>query len=169
MTNMGITVYGCEQDEAVLFRKLAPHFGVTPTITDAGVSEANIELAAGNRCISVGHKAQITHSVLLALSQAGAFVINTGRGSLIDTEALIAALASGKLSGAVLDVLEGEEGIFYADYTKRPVENERLLKLQKLPNVLITPHTAYYTDHALRDTVENSITNCLKFERREHE
>jgi D-specific alpha-keto acid dehydrogenase len=40
------------------------------------------------------------------------------------------------------------------------------LRLQKLPNVLITPHTAYYTDHALRDTVENTIINCLKFERR---
>jgi D-specific alpha-keto acid dehydrogenase len=42
-----------------------------------------------------------------------------------------------------------------------------LLRLQGLPNVIISPHTAYYTDHALRDTVENSITNCLKFERRD--
>jgi D-specific alpha-keto acid dehydrogenase len=41
-----------------------------------------------------------------------------------------------------------------------------VLRLQQLPNVIISPHTAYYTDHALRDTVENSITNCVKFERR---
>ena len=53
---MGITIYGCGQDEAVLFREMAPRFGVTPTITDAAVSEANIELAFGNRCISVSHK-----------------------------------------------------------------------------------------------------------------
>ena len=48
----------------------------------------------------------------------------------------------------------------------RPIENELLLRLQQLPNVLITPHTAYYTDHALRDTVENTLLNCLRFEGR---
>ena len=95
----------------------------------------------------------------------GAFIINTGRGPLLDTEALIPALESGKLGGAALDVLEGEEGVFYFDYRKKPIESKLLLRLQKLPNVLITPHTAYYTEHALNDTVENTIINCLKFER----
>src|ERR687883_1426862 len=75
--NIGITIYGCGQDEAALFREMAPCFGVTPTITDAAVSEANIELAFGNRCISVGHKTQITNSILLALSQAGVMYIST--------------------------------------------------------------------------------------------
>jgi D-specific alpha-keto acid dehydrogenase len=96
----------------------------------------------------------------------GAFIINTGRGSLIDTEALIPALEGGRLGGAALDVLEGEEGVFYADCRNTPVESKPLLRLQELPNALISPHTAYYTDHALIDTVENSITNCLQFERR---
>jgi D-specific alpha-keto acid dehydrogenase len=96
----------------------------------------------------------------------GAFVINTGRGSLIDTDALISALESGRLSGAALDVLEGEEGIFYADCRNSPIVSKQLLRLQALPNVLISPHTAYYTDHALSDTVENSIINCRTFESR---
>jgi len=313
---MGITIYGCEQDEAVLFREMAPRFGIVPTITDAAVSEVNIELTLGNRCISVGHKAQIANSTLLALSQAGvtyistrsigynhvdveyaesvgitvgnvayspdsvgdytlmlmlmvlrnaksiilradvhdyrlndvrgrelrdltvgvigtgrigaavmdrlrgfgcrvlgydscpvtaadyvsldellaqsdivtlhtplntdtyhlldrrrieqmkygAFIINTGRGPLLETEALIPALESGRLGGAALDVLEGEEGIFYADCRNKPIDSKLLLRLQELPNVIISPHTAYYTDHALSDTVENSIANCLKFE-----
>ena len=95
----------------------------------------------------------------------GAFIINTGRGPLLDTEALVFALESGRLGGAALDVLEGEEGIFYADCRNKPIESKSLLRLQELPNVLISPHTAYYTDHALSDTVENSIINCLKFER----
>jgi D-specific alpha-keto acid dehydrogenase len=97
----------------------------------------------------------------------GALLINTGRGSLLDTEALISALESGKLGGAALDVLEGEEGVFYFDCRKKAVENKLLLRLQKLPNVLITPHTAYYTEHALSDTVENTLINCLKFEQRQ--
>jgi D-specific alpha-keto acid dehydrogenase len=96
----------------------------------------------------------------------GAYVINTGRGALLDTEALVSALAGGHLGGAGLDVLEGEEGIFYADCRNKPIDSEALLRLQELPNVLISPHTAYYTDHALRDTVENSMINCLQFESR---
>jgi D-specific alpha-keto acid dehydrogenase len=91
----------------------------------------------------------------------GAFVVNTGRGALLDTTALVPALESGRLGGAALDVLEGEEGIFYADCSDRPIESRLLLRLHKLPNVLISPHTAYYTDHALRDMVENSLINCL--------
>ncbi len=313
---MGITIYGCGQDEAVLFRELAPRCGVIPTITEAAVSDVNIDLAFGNRCISVGHKTPITNPTLRALSQAGvayistrsigfdhidveyaesvgisvgnvayspdsvadytvmlmlmavrnakttlrradvhdyrlndirgkelrdltigvigtgrigaavldrlwgfgclvmaydsqpktsavyvpldellqlsdivtlhtplnadthhlldgrriaqmkhgAFVINTGRGSLIDTEALIPALESGRLGGAALDVLEGEEGIFYADCRNKRIEDRPLARLQRLPNVLISPHTAYYTDHALSDTIENSLLNCLNFE-----
>jgi D-specific alpha-keto acid dehydrogenase len=312
---MGITAYGCAPDEAVLFRELAPGFGVVPTVTEAAVSEANAGLAPGNRCVSVGHKTHLTRAVLLALSRAGvryistrsigydhidvryaesvglsvgnvayspdgvadytvmlllmavrnarstvtradagdyrlnhvrgkelrdltvgvlgtgrigtavvdrlrgfgcrilahdsrpkdfvdyvpleellrrsdvvtlhtpldaqthhlldrrrialmkpgAFVVNTGRGSLVDTEALVSALECGDLGGAALDVLEGEEGIFYADHRAGPVENKQLLRLQELPNVLISPHTAYYTDRALRDTVENSLVNCRKF------
>lgn len=311
-------MYGCEQDEAVLFREIAPRCGVVPTITDAPLSEATVDLASGNRCVSINHKMPISHSVLRALSQLGvtyistrsagqnhidvdfaqqlgiavgsvayspdsvadytlmlmlmavrhaasimsrayvhdfrlpdacgkelrdmtvgvigtgrigvavmdrlhgfgcrvlaydhhpktsaeyvsldklllqsdivtlhtplnadtyhllnrrrleqlkrgAFIINTGRGSLLDTEALIAMLENGKLGGAALDVLEGEEGIFYANYQKKPIANDLLLRLEKLPNVIITPHAAYYTEHALRDIVEHSIQNCLNFERR---
>jgi D-specific alpha-keto acid dehydrogenase len=312
----GITVFGCEPDEELLFQELAPRLGVLPTITSAAVTEDTAELAFGNRCVSVGHKTRITNSALRALSQAGveyvstrsigynhldvpyahsvgitvgnvayspdsvadytlmlilmavrnaksvirradihdyrlsevrgrelrdltvgvvgtgrigaavldrlrgfgcrvvafdnrpgtsadyvlldellaqsdivtlhtpltaethhllnrqrisqlkrgAFVINTGRGALIDTESLAAALEGGDLGGAALDVLEGEEGIFYADHSNKPIESTLLLRLQALPNVLISPHTAYYTDHALRDMVENSLANCRTFE-----
>jgi D-specific alpha-keto acid dehydrogenase len=94
----------------------------------------------------------------------GAYIINTGRGPLLDTEALIAALESAHLSGAALDVLEGEEGIFYTGYREK-LMNNNLLRLQKLPNVIITGHSAFYTDHALRDMIEHSIANCMKFEK----
>jgi D-specific alpha-keto acid dehydrogenase len=94
----------------------------------------------------------------------GAYVINTGRGSLLDTEALLGALEGGRLGGAALDVLEGEEGLFYEDCRGKAIDNAQLLRLQELPNVLISPHSAYYTGHALRDTVEDTILSCLSFE-----
>jgi D-specific alpha-keto acid dehydrogenase len=95
----------------------------------------------------------------------GAYVINTGRGPLLDSKALVSALERGHLGGAALDVLEGEAGIFYVDRRKEPVEHRTLQRLQRLPNVLITPHCGYYTEHALSDAVENTIANCLRFER----
>lgn len=312
-----ITVYGCAPDEAVLFRESAPRFGMAAAITEAAISETNVELASGNRCVSIDHKTRVTAATLLALSRIGvkyictrsiglnhidtayarsvgisvgnvsyspdgvadytlmlmlmvvrdarsiisradaqdfrlndtrgkelrdltvgvigtgrigtavidrlrgfgcrilaydsrptatiadyvaldrllrqsdvvtlhipldadthhlldrqriglmkrgAFIVNTGRGSLLDTEVLLAALESGELGGGALDVLEGEEGIFYADCRELPLENDLLSRLQKLPNVVISPHTAYYTERALRDTVENCLINCLRFE-----
>src|SRR5690242_2566729 len=73
----GITIYGCGSDEAALFRELAPRYGVVPTITEAAVSEANIELTLGKRCISVGHKSRITNATLHSLSRAGVRYIST--------------------------------------------------------------------------------------------
>jgi len=312
-----LTIFGCDLDEAVLFREKAPYLGITPIITAAPISDATIELAGGRRCISIGHKTPVTNAHLDALSEAGvqyistrsigsnhldvqhaesvgitvegvayspdsvadytlmlmlmavrhtksvirradvhdyrlgeergrelrdltvgvigtgrigaavidrlhgfgcrvlaydrqpkasaeyvplqellrssdivtlhapldasthhlldrrrfeqlkpgAYVINTGRGALLDTEALLASLESGRLGGAALDVVEGEDGIFYADHRDRPLGNDTLARLQRLDNVVITPHTAYFTSHALSDTVVNSLINCLRFEK----
>lgn len=315
MKNIGITVFGCERDEAAMFSEISPRFGVVSTITSAPVAKCGAIAAYGNRCISVGHKSRITESNLIDLRKTGvkyistrsigfdhidtkaalrmgiavgnveyspdsvadytlmlmlmairsaksvvtgaesfdfrlgavrgkelrdmtvgvvgagrigkavierlngfgcrvlacsrsrdagyvplnelleqsdivtlhaplnadtyhmlgreqikimkrgAFLVNTGRGALVDTDELVKALETGKLGGAALDVLEGEEGIFYFDCSQRPVDNKFLSKLQKMPNVIITPHTAYYTGRALSDTVEKTILNCLNFER----
>ena len=100
----------------------------------------------------------------------GAFLVNTARGALVDTQALLNMLERGRIGGAALDVLEGEEGIFYSDCSQNSMEHPFLPKLQAMPNVIVTPHTAYYTDRILYDTVRKTLQNCLDFERRqEHE
>ncbi len=320
MKGLGLTVYGCEQDEADLFNALCPRFGVVPTMTSDAASEASVGSLAANRCISVGHKSEISAPILRALHEAGAeyictrsigldhidlraahqmgiavenvvyapdgvadytlmlilmairnmtgllrcadkhdfrlssprgkdlrdmtvgvlgagrigkavirrlqgfgcrvlassnrrteaapaefvsfdelllesdvltlhlplnpdthhvighqqiatmkqgaFLINTGRGALVDTGALVVALEARHLGGAALDVLEGEEGLFYADCTAKAFDHPLLLRLQQLPNAIVTPHTAYYTEQALYDTVERTLLNCLRFERK---
>ncbi|WP_460572335.1 D-isomer specific 2-hydroxyacid dehydrogenase family protein [Humibacter soli] len=317
---VGLTVYDCAPDEEALFRQLAPQFGVTLRMTDLAASGSAIDLASGNRCISVSHKAPVSRSTLqgladagirfistrsagtdhidvdvarqlditvegveyssdgvadytvmlmlmalrnarsvitrtevgdfrlagvrgkelhdltvgvvgtgrigsavvdrlrpfgcrilthdrtaksaaehvdldellsrsdivtlhtpltaetfhllnrdrIALMKPGAFVINTGRGALIDTEALVDALEDGRLGGAGLDVVEGEDGIFYTDRRGRSIENETLRRVLRMPNVVVTPHTAYYTENALSDTVTNTLRNCIEFERSRH-
>ncbi len=77
LPRIGLAIYGCELDEAALFRAIAPGLGVIPTLTEAPVSDANTELARGKRCISVGHKTEIPGSTLVALRQAGVLYIST--------------------------------------------------------------------------------------------
>lgn len=101
----------------------------------------------------------------IARMKPAALLVNTGRGALVDTEALVDALSGGLLGGAALDVVEGEEGVFYRDCSDKPMLGAALMRLQALPNVTITPHTAFYTERALRETVENTIINCLNYER----
>ena len=107
----------------------------------------------------------IIASAQFATMKRGALLINTGRGALVDTPALVAALEQGHLGGAALDVVEGEENLFYTDCADRPVQDGSLLRLLRLPNVIVTPHTAYFTQRALRDTVEGTLVKCVRFER----
>jgi D-specific alpha-keto acid dehydrogenase len=101
----------------------------------------------------------------IAAMRTGAVLVNTARGGLVDTEALVSALEDGRLGAAALDVVEGEEGFFYDDWSDRRLVSASLLRLQRLSNVIITPHTAFYTDHALADIVANSLAACVQFER----
>lgn len=97
----------------------------------------------------------------------GVFLVNTARGSLVDTGDLIDAVESGKVGGAALDVVEHETGLYYNDLKCRVVGNRELAVLRSFPNVLVTPHTAFYTDQAVSDMVENSIRSCVLFARGE--
>jgi D-lactate dehydrogenase len=90
-------------------------------------------------------------------------IINTARGSLIDSQALIEGIESGKIGAAALDVVENEFGLYYFDLNSNILGNRELAILKSFPNVIVTPHTAFYTDQAVSDMVENSIKSCCLF------
>src|SRR5688500_10742227 len=77
VSTIGVTIYGCARDEAALFHDLAPRFSVRPTITEAPVTEDNVPLVRGDRCVSVDHKTPITNATLRALSRAGVSYLST--------------------------------------------------------------------------------------------
>lgn len=91
----------------------------------------------------------------------GVVLIHMARGSLIHTEALIDALDSGKVGAAALDMIEGDNGIYFKDYKYAPTGHHGMAILHAMPNVLMTPHTAFFTDEAVGDMVEHSIKSCV--------
>lgn len=94
----------------------------------------------------------------------GALLINTARGAVINTPALIHALKSGHLGGAGLDVYEYEKGLFFMDHQGHPPQDTQFLELQSLPNVMITPHYAFLTQEAIFNIIKTTISNINAFE-----
>ena len=99
----------------------------------------------------------------IATMKKGVFIINTARGSLINTDDFIEAIEQKKIGGAALDVIEHESNIYYNDLKCEVLDNRELAILKSYPNVIVTPHTAFYTDQAVSDMVENSILSCILF------
>jgi len=94
----------------------------------------------------------------------GVILINTARGSIIDTPAFIDAVERGKIGAAALDVIEKELGIFYGDYKYQVIGHREMSILKDLPNVLMLPHMAFYTENAISDMVEHSIAHIVQGE-----
>ena len=96
----------------------------------------------------------------------GAFLLNTGRGALIETQALIDKLKKKDIRGVGLDVYEYEENIFSHDHSLEGISDEKLLRLMSFPNVLITSHQAFFTSEALDNISRISCENIKNFNER---
>lgn len=95
----------------------------------------------------------------LARLQPGAMLINTGRGALVDTPALIDALKSGQLGYLGLDVYEEEAQLFFEDRSDLPLQDDVLARLLTFPNVIITAHQAFLTREALAAIASTTLRN----------
>jgi D-lactate dehydrogenase len=97
--------------------------------------------------------------------KGGVMIINTGRGKLISTVDLIAALKKGKIGSAGLDVYEEESEYFFEDYSSAIIRDDVLARLLTFPNVLITSHQGFFTKEALQNIAETTLVNIkLYFE-----
>ncbi len=91
----------------------------------------------------------------------GVVIVNTARGGLIDSEALISALERGKVGACGLDVVENEAGLYYNDRRSAVINNHLMSILRDMPNVIVSPHMAFYTDRSVTDMVRNSLLSCV--------
>ncbi|ROL66376.1 2-hydroxyacid dehydrogenase [Pseudomonas vranovensis] len=99
----------------------------------------------------------------LADLQPGAMLINTGRGALVDTPALIEALKSGQLGYLGLDVYEEEAQLFFEDRSDLPLQDDVLARLLTFPNVIVTAHQAFLTREALAAIAATTLDNISRW------
>lgn len=93
----------------------------------------------------------------------GAMLVNTSRGALIDTEAVIEALKDGRLEHLGLDVYEEEGDLFFEDLSDRVIQDDVFTRLLTFPNVLITGHQAFFTAEALAEIAATTVANVTAF------
>lgn len=108
-----------------------------------------------------------THHIIntrtLAHVKPGVLLINTSRGGLLDTEAAIEALKSGRLGGLAIDVYEQEADIFFQDLSSRVITDDVIQRLVSFPNVIVTGHQAYFTHEAITTIIETTLENISAF------
>ncbi len=103
----------------------------------------------------------------IARMKQGVMLINTSRGALVDTEAVIRGLKSGKIGYLGLDVYEEEENLFFEDRSTEVLQDDVFARLLTFPNVLVTAHQAFFTQQALEQIAQTTITSIGAFARGE--
>jgi D-lactate dehydrogenase len=105
---------------------------------------------------------RIINQETLAQMKPGVMLVNTSRGRLIHTKALIKALKAGQVGGVALDVYEEEEGIFFEDLSGEILYDDELARLLTFPNVLVTAHQAFFTHEALSEIARATVENIRR-------
>ncbi|MGW8356347.1 2-hydroxyacid dehydrogenase [Streptomyces wedmorensis] len=105
----------------------------------------------------------IIDAAALKAMKDDAILVNSSRGGLVDTDALVTELRAGRFTGVGLDVYEAEAGLFFRDKSLEVVEDDTLARLVTFPNVIVTSHQAYYTVDAVGQIVDATLKNVLDY------
>lgn len=164
------------------FCRIAKGFGCTILAYDISENEEMKKLGVKylplNEVLSSSHIISLhcpltpeTHHLInpetISLMQDGVALINTSRGALIETKAVIKALKQGKIGFLGIDVYEQEENIFFKNLSEEIMQDEQIARLMTFPNVLVTGHQAFLTKEALEQISKITLANISAFEKGE--
>lgn len=160
------------------FAKIMQGFGARVLVCDPSPAESCIALSvekvdqdyllANSDIISLhtplnASTKHIINDASISKMKKGVIIINTGRGALIDTTALIRGLESKHIGAAGLDVYENERGLFFENHSSEKMKDDLFLKLQSFPNVVITGHIAFFSQEAVNNIAQTTIDNINAF------
>lgn len=144
---------------------LFPKTGVEDIVTQVSMDE----LLAQSDIITlhapyIKENGKVITKEAFAKMKDNVILINTGRGELVDTDALVEALESGKVYGAGIDTLDDEVSLFFKDFSRKELPTAAFEKLVAMyPKVIITPHVGSYTDEAALNMIETSFDNIKEY------
>lgn len=150
---------------------LAYDVAVNPECEEIGVRYVSLEELFSSSDIISLHCPLVpqTHHLIdessIAKMKRGVMIVNTSRGAVIDTSAVIAGLKTGQIGYLALDVYEEEGDLFFEDLSDRVIADDTLSRLQTFPNVLITGHQAFFTSEAMSAIAEVTVQNLLDLEK----
>lgn len=153
LSGFGCKIYAYDKYENEAVKERAQYAGLYTIYRECDLITLHMPLLEDNFHL-IGKEA-------ISRMKDGVVIVNTARGGLIDTKALIEGIESGKVGAAGLDVIEDEFGMYYYDRKSDVLSKRDLYILRGFPNVVVTPHMAFYTDQAVSDMVKHSIESCL--------
>ena len=136
---------------------------------DSGIEYVSLEELWGRsdiislHCPLTDENRHMINSSTISQMKKGVVLINTSRGALIDTEALVEGIKDRKIGAACLDVYEEESNIFFHDYSNHIVNDDVLARLISMPNVIVTSHQAFLTREALANIADTTLANIREF------
>jgi D-lactate dehydrogenase len=157
MLGFGCTVIGYDKFPSPEFEALGARYAEPAEI---GASADIISL----HCPLTPETHHIVNAGTLSRAKRGALLINTSRGGLVDTEAVIDALKSGQIGGLALDVYEQEADLFFRDLSNEVIADDTIQRLLSFPNVIVTGHQAFFTEDAIGTISETTIRSITQFE-----
>ena len=149
LSPLGCRILGCDPYPRDEVRQYATYVSADELYAQSDVISLHLPSSA-----STYH---MINAEAIAKMKDGVMIVNTARGNLIDSKAMIAALKKGKVGGAALDVLENENGLYYYNRCGDNIDNDELAILRSFPNVICTPHTAFYVESTVSNMIEKSF------------
>ena len=140
-------------------------------ICDSSVSYVTLDELFGNsdiislHCPLTSETYHIIDKDAIKKCKSGFVLINTSRGALVDSDALLDGIKSRKVGAACLDVYEEESDVFFEDNSGHIMEDDTLARLITMPNVIVTSHQAFLTEEALSNIAEVTVKNIIDFSR----
>lgn len=134
-----------------------------PDYSPYAVAEHAAALIISLHCPLTPETSHMINDTTIPTLKDGVMLINTGRGGLIDTKALVEGLKSGKIGAAGLDVYEEESDYFFEDRSVEMIADDVLARLLTFPNVLVTSHQAFFTHEALHNIAHTTLNNLKEY------